>query len=134
MVKLKFEEWLWNQASVEIKNVHGDNVIFTSDLFQKYCWKKGQSKSFSGAILSLGNTDAAVDYIHNQFFEDNFDWYEEEEYEDSELVYRPPLLYDDWLDKPIVDRIRNEQCSNVTIRKRWSAITRKYLMNHILFH
>ena len=76
MGKLKFEEWLWNQAAVEIKNFHGDNVIFTSDVFQKYFLKKGESKSVSDAILSLSKTDAAVDFIHNQIFEDNCDWYE----------------------------------------------------------
>ena len=50
-------------------------MIITSDMFQKYFLKKYQSQSFSDAILSLGKTDDAVDYIHNQLFEDNCDWY-----------------------------------------------------------
>ena len=33
-------------------------------------------------VVSLGNTDVVVDYICNQFFEENSDWYTEEENED----------------------------------------------------
>ena len=35
MGKLKFEEWLCNKVAVDIKHFHGDNGIFTADIFQK---------------------------------------------------------------------------------------------------
>ena len=46
MGKLKFEEWLWNQEAVEIKPFHGDNGIFTVNIFQRDCDNKGQYQSF----------------------------------------------------------------------------------------
>ena len=48
MINIKFEEWLWNQAEVEVKLSIGDNVIFTVDMFKNDCDKKDKSKSFSG--------------------------------------------------------------------------------------
>ena len=47
MGKLKFEGLLWNQAEVESTHFHGDNGIFTVDMFQKDCDKKNQYQSFS---------------------------------------------------------------------------------------
>ena len=44
--KLKFEERFWNQAEVEIKNLHEDNCIFIADVFQNDCDKKVQYHSF----------------------------------------------------------------------------------------
>ena len=32
--KLKFDEWHWNHAEVEIKHFRGDNGIFTADFFK----------------------------------------------------------------------------------------------------
>jgi len=45
--KVKFEEWLWEQAAAEIRHLHSDNGIFTSDVFRNDCDNKGQSQSFS---------------------------------------------------------------------------------------
>ena len=45
--KVKFEEWLWEQAAAEIRHLHSDNGIFTSDVFRTDCDDKGQTQSFS---------------------------------------------------------------------------------------
>ena len=61
MGKLKFEEWIFNQAAVEIRNLHGYNGIFTSDMFKKGFDKKYQSQSFSGAGAQHQNAKAERD-------------------------------------------------------------------------
>ena len=42
-----------------------------------------------------------ADYIYNQRFEHNIDFYVDEEFgQDGELIYSTPPLYDVWLDEP----------------------------------
>jgi hypothetical protein len=48
MSKVRFEEWLWEMAAVEITHLHSDNGIFTADMFREDCKSKHQSQSFSG--------------------------------------------------------------------------------------
>ena len=33
MGKQRFEEWLWEQAAVEVKHYHSDNGVFTANMF-----------------------------------------------------------------------------------------------------
>ena len=40
------EEWLWDQASVEVQHYHGDNGILTAYIFCKYCDKRSQHQFF----------------------------------------------------------------------------------------
>jgi hypothetical protein len=56
--KIKFEEWLWEQACVEVKHYHSDNGIFTADMFRGDCNKKGQTQSFSGVGAQHQNARA----------------------------------------------------------------------------
>ena len=44
-------------------------------------------------MISLVDNDIVVGYICNQLFKENSYWYAEEEYEDSDLVYKPPPLH-----------------------------------------
>ena len=52
MGKLKFEEWLWNQAADEIKHLHGDNGIFTSDIFKKIARRNFTLRVFNKYYLN----------------------------------------------------------------------------------
>ena len=67
MGNLQFEELLWNQASVDIKNFHEDNGIFNSDTFQRDFNKKFQSQIFSGvgAQHNSVKADRAIQTIMN---------------------------------------------------------------------
>ena len=56
--KIRFEEWLWEQAAVEIRHLHGDNGIFTADMFREDCQKKSQAQSFSGVGAKHQNAQA----------------------------------------------------------------------------
>lgn len=58
MAKVRFEEWLWNQAAAEIKHLHSDNGIFTADMFVKDCRDKHQTQSFSGVHAQHQNSRA----------------------------------------------------------------------------
>jgi hypothetical protein len=48
MSKLKFEEWLWEQARVSVCHYHSDNGVFTLSLFEEACAQEKQTQSFSG--------------------------------------------------------------------------------------
>ena len=48
MSKIKFEEWLWDIAAVEIKHIHSDNGIYCADEFKADCASKDQTQSMSG--------------------------------------------------------------------------------------
>jgi hypothetical protein len=63
--KQKFEEWLWEQAVVEVKHYHSDNGVFTADMFLEDCNNKGQSQSFSGVGAQHQNarTERAIQTI-----------------------------------------------------------------------
>jgi hypothetical protein len=38
-----FETWLWEEACVAIKHYHGDNGVFTADLFKEACAEERQN-------------------------------------------------------------------------------------------
>ena len=46
--KQKLEDWLWEQASVEVKHCHSDNGGFTAGMFKNDYKKKGQGQSYAG--------------------------------------------------------------------------------------
>ena len=58
MAKIKFEEWLWDISTVELKHLHSDNGVFTAEEFREDCKDKGQSQSFSGVGAQHQNTQA----------------------------------------------------------------------------
>ena len=58
LAKVKFEEWLWEQAAAEIRHLHSDNGIFTSDAFREDCHNKDQSQSFSAVGTQHQNAQA----------------------------------------------------------------------------
>jgi hypothetical protein len=58
MSKLKFEEWLWEQARVSVRHYHSDNGVFTSSLFKEACAEEKQSQSFSGVGAQHQNAEA----------------------------------------------------------------------------
>ena len=58
MAKVKFEEWLWDLAAVEIRHFHSDNGIYTADEFKADCSRKDQTQSFSGVGAQHQNAAA----------------------------------------------------------------------------
>lgn len=56
--KNRFEEWLREQALVEVSHYHGDNGIFTADTFRNDCSKKNQTQSYSGVGAQHQNSRA----------------------------------------------------------------------------
>ena len=56
--KNRFEEWLREQAIVEVSHYHGDNGIFTADTFRNDCSSKNQTQSFSGVGAQHQNSRA----------------------------------------------------------------------------
>lgn len=58
MGKARFEQWLWEQAQVEIKHIHSDNGVFTADPFKNDCDSKNQTQSFSGVGAQHQNARA----------------------------------------------------------------------------
>jgi len=58
MGKARFEEWLWEQACVEISHIHSDNGIFASDEFRLDCGNKKQDQTFSGVGAQHQNARA----------------------------------------------------------------------------
>lgn len=56
--KVSFESWLWEEARVAIKHYHGDNGIFTADLFKEACAEENQTQSFSGVGAQHQNAEA----------------------------------------------------------------------------
>ena len=58
MSKLRFEEWLWEQAAARVKHYHSDNGVFTAEHFQEACRDGGQTQSFSGVGAKHQNSEA----------------------------------------------------------------------------
>ena len=58
MSKQRFEEWLYEQAMVEIKQLHSDNGVFVADEFKQDCKEKKQKQSFSGVGAQHQNSKA----------------------------------------------------------------------------
>ena len=58
MAKIKFEEWLWDISTVELKHLHSDNGVFTAEEFREDCKDKSQSQSFSGVGAQHQNAQA----------------------------------------------------------------------------
>ena len=56
--KARFEEWIWNLATVEVQHYHSDNGIYASDMFRNDCKTKHQSQSFSGVGAQHQNAHA----------------------------------------------------------------------------
>jgi len=46
--KERFEQWLYDIACIEVKKIHGDNGISSSEEYRLECSKKRQLQSFSG--------------------------------------------------------------------------------------
>ena len=61
MAKEVFEEWLKEQAWVEIKHYHSDNGVFTAEDFREDCKEKYQKQSFSGVGAQHQNAKAERD-------------------------------------------------------------------------
>ena len=40
--KLRFEEWLWEQAAARVKHYHSNNGVFTAEMFTDACRDAGQ--------------------------------------------------------------------------------------------
>jgi hypothetical protein len=58
MGKVRFEQWLYDIACVEVKHYHGDNGIFSSESYCEECSEKMQSQSFSGVGAQHQNSKA----------------------------------------------------------------------------
>jgi len=56
--KLRFEEWLWEQAAVRVKHYHSDDGIFNAEMFEDACKDSGQTQSFSGVGAKHQNAEA----------------------------------------------------------------------------
>jgi hypothetical protein len=56
MSKVRFKEWLWEMAAIEITHLHSDNGIFTADMFRDDCKSKHQLQSFSGVRAKHQNS------------------------------------------------------------------------------
>ena len=46
--KCKFEQWVYDLASVCVKRYHSDNGVYDSELFREDCIKQDQKQTFSG--------------------------------------------------------------------------------------
>jgi hypothetical protein len=58
MAKEVFENWLREQAWVEIKHIHSDNGVFTAEEFREDCEQKHQKQTFSGVGAQHQNAKA----------------------------------------------------------------------------
>ena len=56
--KIRFEDWLYNEAATRVKHYHSDNGVFTAELFTKQCSEDGQTQSFSGVGAQHQNAEA----------------------------------------------------------------------------
>ena len=56
--KIRFEEWLWDQAAAAVSHYHSDNGVFTAELFKEACKDDGQTQSFSGVGAKHQNAEA----------------------------------------------------------------------------
>ena len=46
-VKREFEDWLWGEARVFVKQYHSDNDVFKAEMFTDSCKEDGQHQSVS---------------------------------------------------------------------------------------
>ena len=53
LVKSRFEEWMWEQASAEIYHYHSDNGVFVTNEYRKDCKGKGAKPEI---LWSWGST------------------------------------------------------------------------------
>ena len=58
MGKVRFEQWLYDIACVEVKHYHGDDGIFSSKTYREECSEKMQSQSFSGVGVQHQNSNS----------------------------------------------------------------------------
>jgi transposase InsO family protein len=58
VAKLKFEEWLWEQARVSVRHYHSDNGVFQAEIFTDACKEAHQTQSFSGVGAQHQNAEA----------------------------------------------------------------------------
>ena len=58
LAKEVFEQWLYEEAFVEIKHIHSDNGVFTAEEFKEDCAEKNQKQSFSGVGAQHQNAKA----------------------------------------------------------------------------
>jgi hypothetical protein len=56
--KLRFEEWLWEEARAAVKHYHSDNGVFTAEYFREACSEAKQTQSFSGVGAQHQNAEA----------------------------------------------------------------------------
>ena len=56
--KLRFEEWLYEQAAITVKHYHSDNGVFTAESFRDACAEQDQTQSFSGVGAKHQNAEA----------------------------------------------------------------------------
>ena len=56
--KLRFEQWLWDEACGKVKHYHSDNGVFTAELFKEACEEAQQTQSFSGVGAQHQNAEA----------------------------------------------------------------------------
>ena len=55
MGKLRFEQWLWDQAAAKVAHYYGNNGIFAAE-DEEYCTdcnENGQTQSFLVLVLSI---------------------------------------------------------------------------------
>ena len=60
MGKLRFEQWLYNTACVEVKHFHGNNGIISSEEYRLECFEKKQLQSLSGVRAQHQNSKAEL--------------------------------------------------------------------------
>ncbi len=58
LCKACFNHWLYDLCVCEVKQYHGDNVIFSAEEFWHDCEEKWQSQSFSGVVVQHQNARA----------------------------------------------------------------------------
>ncbi len=58
MGKACFEQWLYDQCVCEVKHYHGDNGLFSAEVFWRDCEDKRQSQSFTGVGAQHQNVHA----------------------------------------------------------------------------
>ena len=46
--KERFEEWMFEHATVDVKHIHSDNGVFAANEFRDDCKAKNQKQTFSG--------------------------------------------------------------------------------------
>ena len=62
--QIRFEEWLWEQTSAEIKHPHSDNLAFTADMLRKDCKKRTITKLL-WRRYTISNFPSRAGYTNN---------------------------------------------------------------------